>query len=272
MTMASLFDGSGGFCLAATMAGIEPVWASEVAPFPIRVTTRRFPNVKHYGDVARINGAEVPPVDIITFGSPCQDMSLAGARAGLEGENSSLFYEAIRIIKEMRKATNGRQPRYIVWENVYGAFSSNGGEDFRSVLTEIVRVKDTEFVAPRCEKWESSGEILADDYSVAWRGLDAQFWGVPQRRKRIFLVADFDGCGASKILFESEGLSGYSAESTRTWKRSAADAEGRVGTAIGIENHAQAGRVTITGEIAQQLNAQMGTGGGNVPLVVERGK
>lgn len=157
MTMASLFDGSGGFPLAATMCGIEPIWASEVAPFPIRVTTKRFPGMKHYGDVSKINGAEVPPVDIITFGSPCQDLSLAGKRAGIEGERSGLFYQAVRIIKEMREKTNGRQPRYIIWENVYGAFSSNNGEDFRCVLGEIGRIKRSNFDVPLTARFSASG-------------------------------------------------------------------------------------------------------------------
>ena len=219
LTLASLFDGSGGFPLAGILSNIRPIWASEVALFPIRVTTKRLPYMKHYGNVSKINGAEVEPVDIITFGSPCQDLSLAGKRSGLEGERSGLFFEAVRIIKEMRDATNGRKPRYIVWENVYGAFSSNNGKDFQQVITEIAQIKHPDFITPGCEEWESSGEILADDFSIAWRGLDAQFWGVPQRRKRIFLVADFNGQGASKILFESEGLSRYSAESFRAWQR-----------------------------------------------------
>lgn len=159
----------------------------------------------------------------------CQDLSLAGRRAGIEGEKSGLFYEAVRVINEMRLAYG--KPRYIVWENVYGAFSSNGGEDFRLVLDEIARIKRPSFVTPRCEKWENSGEILADDFSIAWRGLDAQYWGVPQRRKRVFLVADFDGRGASKILFESEGVSGYSASRFRAWQRDTQSAEGRTGEA-----------------------------------------
>lgn len=132
LTLGSLFDGSGGFPLGGLMNGITPLWASEVEPFPIRVTTRRFPNMMHLGDVSVLDGAELPPVDIITFGSPCQDMSIAGKRSGLDGSRSSLFYEAIRIVKEMRCATNGKYPRYIVWENVPGAFSSNKGEDFKA--------------------------------------------------------------------------------------------------------------------------------------------
>ena len=142
LTLGSLFDGSGGFPLGGILAGIEPKWASEVEPFPIRVTTKRLPMVKHYGDISKMDGGKVEPVDIITFGSPCTDMSIAGKRAGLDGKQSCLFYEAVRVIKEMREATNGRYPRFIVWENVTGAFSSSGGRDFQSVLTEIVRIKE----------------------------------------------------------------------------------------------------------------------------------
>ena len=220
LTLGSLFDGSGGFPLGGLLAGIEPKWASEIEPFPIRVTTKRLPLMKHYGDISALDGAKLLPVDIITFGSPCQDMSIAGKRAGLDGSRSNLFYEAIRIIKEMRCATNGKKPRYIVWENVPGCFTSNGGEDFRAVLESICSVKN-KIDIPRPDKWHSSGEIVADDLSVAWRVLDAQYWGVPQRRKRVFLVADFNGGRAGKILFESEGVSGYSAESFKAGKKAA---------------------------------------------------
>ena len=185
LTLGSLFDGSGGFPLGGLPCGITPVWASEIEPFPIRVTTKRLPRMKHLGDISTVNGAEIEPVDIITFGSPCTDMSVAGKRAGLDGSQSCLFYQAIRIVKEMRCATNGRYPRYIVWENVPGAFSSNKGEDFKAVLEAVCSVKDGEADIPRYAKWPNAGEILADDYSVAWRVLDAQYWGVPQRRKRM---------------------------------------------------------------------------------------
>jgi len=227
LTLGSLFDGSGGFPLGGLLAGITPVWSSEIEPFPVRVTTKRFPHMKHYGDISVLDGAELPPVDIITFGSPCQDMSVAGKRSGLAGSRSSLFYEAIRIIKEMRGATDGKYPRYIVWENVPGAFSSNKGQDFRAVLEEVCKVKDAEVSVPFPGKWENAGRIMGNGYSVAWRQFDAQFWGVPQRRKRIYLVADFAGGSAGKILFESEGLSGYSAEGFRSWQTAAgASAEG----------------------------------------------
>ena len=174
LTLGSLFDGSGGFPLAGLLSGITPVWASEIEPFPIRVTTKRLPFMKHYGDISAMNGAEIEPVDIITFGSPCQDMSVAGRRAGLDGSRSNLFYEAVRIIKEMRCATNGEYPRYIVWENVPGAFSSNKGDDFRCVLESVCQIKDETAVIPQPDKWQPAGEIVGDDYSIAWRVMDAQ--------------------------------------------------------------------------------------------------
>ena len=158
LTLASLFDGSGGFPLGGMLAGIKPIWSSEIEPFAIRVTTKRLSKVKHYGDITKIKGNEVEPVDIITFGSPCQDMSIAGKRAGLDGSRSNLFYEAIRVVKEMRCATNGEKPRYIVWENVTGAFSSNKGDDFKSVLEEICKVKHQELSIPKPAKWH--GEYL----------------------------------------------------------------------------------------------------------------
>lgn len=225
LTLGSLFDGSGGFPLGGLLSGITPVWASEIEPFPIRVTTKRLPFMKHYGDVSKMDGADVEPVDIITFGSPCQDMSIAGRREGLDGSRSSLFYEAVRIVKEMRCATDGKHPRYIVWENVPGAFSSNKGADFQSVLEEICSVKGYEIHTARPERWPAAGEIVADDFSLAWRVFDAQYWGVPQRRKRIYLVADFAGGGAGKILFESEGVSGYTPQGFRSWQGAARASE-----------------------------------------------
>lgn len=257
LTLGSLFDGSGGFPLGGLLAGIKPLWASEIEPFAVRVTTKRLPQIKHYGDVSSLNGAELPPVDIITFGSPCQDMSIAGKRSGLDGSRSSLFYEAVRIIKEMRCATNGKYPRFAVWENVPGAFSSNKGEDFRCVLESLCRVKDESVSVPRCEKWTAAGNIVADNFSLAWRVLDAQYWGVPQRRKRIYLVTDFDGECAGKVLFESEGLSGYSAESFRAWQRAAAAAESGSGTAGAVCLNDQGGnRMDVTEEVTCTLRAE----------------
>lgn len=220
LTLGSLFDGSGGFPLGGILNGIESKWASEVEPFPIMITKKRIPNMKHLGDISKINGAEIEPVDIITFGSPCQDLSVAGKRNGLDGSRSSLFYEAIRVIKEMRCKTNGEYPRFIVWENVPGAFSSNKGADFKAVLQTIVSVKNEEFIIPEPPKgkWAGAGNIVADDFSIAWRVLDAQYFGVPQRRKRIYLVADFNSQCAGKILFEPESLSGDTKKSGSSWE------------------------------------------------------
>ena len=257
MTLGSLFDGSGGFPLGGLISGITPVWSSEIEPFPVMVTTKRLPFMKHYGDVSTLKGGELAPVDIITFGSPCQDMSVAGKREGLDGSRSSLFYEAVRIVKEMRCATDGKYPRYIVWENVPGAFSSNKGADFQSVLEEICSVKGYEIDPARPAKWPNAGEIVADDFSLAWRVFDAQYWGVPQRRKRIYLVADFAGGSAGKILFESEGVSGYSPQGFRSWEGAAGAAEESVGETGAICLNDQGGdRMDVSKDVAGTLRAQ----------------
>lgn len=257
----SLFSGSGGFELASTLCGMEPIWASEIEPFPIRVTTKRFPNLKHYGDISSIIGSDLEPVDLITGGSPCQDMSVAGKRKGMSKEcqkcgyksvanedadicpecgsemqytRSGLFMEQIRVIKEMREADerNGRsdqsiRPRFMLWENVVGAFSSNKGEDFRAVLEETAKVKDKTATIPRPPKgkWNTEGCIVGDGWSIAWRVLDAQFWGVPQRRRRIALVADFAGQCAGEILFKRKGLSRNFTESRKEWQATSGDTE-----------------------------------------------
>ena len=257
LTLGSLFDGSGGFPLGGLISGITPVWASEIEPFPIRVTTKRLPFIKHYGDVSKMNGADIEPVDIITFGSPCQDMSIAGRREGLDGSRSSLFYEAVRIVKEMRCKTNGRYPRYIIWENVPGAFSSNKGADFQSVLEEVCSVKGYEIHTPRPEGWPTAGEIVADDFSLAWRVFDAQYWGVPQRRKRIYLVADLAGGSAGKILFESEGVSGYTPQGFRSWQGAAGASEKGSGAAGCVCLNDQGGnRMDVTDGVTCTLRAE----------------
>ena len=257
LTLGSLFDGSGGFPLGGLLCGITPVWASEIEPFPIRVTTKRLPFMEHYGDVSRMDGGKIEPVDVITFGSPCQDMSIAGKRAGLDGSRSNLFYEAMRIVKEMRCATDGKHPRYIVWENVPGAFSSNKGADFQSVLEKICSVKGYEIHTPRPERWANAGEIVADDFSLAWRVFDAQYWGVPQRRKRIYLVADFAGGSAGKILFESEGVSGYTPQGFRPWQGTAGTFEEGAGASGCVCLNDQGGsRMNVTEDVAATLRAE----------------
>lgn len=237
MTMGSLFDGIGGFPLAAVRNGVTPVWASEIEAFPIEVTKIRFPEMLHVGDITKLDGAKLPPVDVICGGSPCQDLSVAGQRRGLAGERSGLFMEQTRIAKEMRKADEQRnvpahlvRPRYLVWENVPGAFSSADGEDFRAVIEEIVRIKYSACDVPRPEsgRWESAGAaLLGDEFSLAWRVMDAQFWGVAQRRRRIFLVADFGGTTAPEILFKQDGLFGNIAQSGGQRQGTAAPAQGR---------------------------------------------
>lgn len=233
LTLGSLFDGIGGFPLAAVNNGIVPLWASEIEPFPIAVTSTHFPQMLHLGDITKLNGAELPPVDIIAGGSPCQDLSVAGARAGLAGARSGLFMEQIRITKEMRNADilRGRsgvsvRPRILCWENVPGAFSSGEppGEDFRIVLEEIIKICVPDIYVPRphAGKFQSAGWIrVGDTLSVGWRVLDAQHWGLSQHRARIFLVADFGGLTAPKILFKPESLPWYTAPSEGSWKTAA---------------------------------------------------
>ena len=185
MKLASLFDGSGGFPLAATLCGIEPAWASEVEPYPIAVTRSRFPNMLHLGSVTDIDGGRVEPVDVITFGSPCQDLSVAGKRAGLKHEDngddettrSGLFMEAVRIIKQMREATNGKYPTFAVWENVPGAFSSNKGEDFKTVCEELIKIVEPGATMPTVPQngWPYADYYRGDGWSLAYRVFDAQF-------------------------------------------------------------------------------------------------
>lgn len=282
ITMGSLFSGSGGFELAGSIFGIRPIWASEIEPFPILVTTKNFPEMKHLGDINKLNGADLEPVTIIAGGSPCQDMSIAGKREGLDGSRSNLFREQIRIIKEMRESDRaaGRtgtqiRPRYMVWENVPGAFSSNKGKDFQAVLQEIVSITDEESNVPLPPKgkWQTAGCIMGDHFTIAWRVLDAQYWGVPQRRKRIYLVADFGGNTAPKILFEREGLSGNFTESREAWQRTAGDIKTgthKTGTDdVECYDISDRRRVADKSEVSPTLTTKMGTGGNNVPIVLE---
>ena len=267
MTLGSLFDGSGGFPLAGAINGITPLWASEIEPYPIRVTKARFHNMKHLGSVLDVKGGEIEPVDIITFGSPCQDLSVAGKQKGIhEGERSSLFFEAVRIAKEMRahdRAT-GRtgvdvRPRFLVWEHVPGAFSSSQGEDFRAVLEALGGIAQDGVSIPRPPKgkWEHAGCVVGDGWSIAWRLYDAQYWGVPQRRKRIYLVADLASERAGEILFEREGMCGYPAEGGEAREGIAGDAQGGAGgsdCAVGLDLY----NFAASGDKAVTLNANSG--------------
>lgn len=279
MKLGSLFDGSGTCPLAASAVGIIPAWASEIEPFPKAVTQSRFPKMVHLGDITKMNGAEIEPVDVITFGSPCQNLSIAGNGKGLAGQESSLFFEAIRVIQEMRCATNGRFPQIVIWENVYGAFSSTQGEDFRTVIETLWKICEGDDSVPRYaedkqgrQKWPHTGFVLGDHSSIAWRGLDAQGWGVPQRRKRVFVVLDLGGQCAGRILFEREGLRRDFKKVRRTGQTVRPTSETspvehyRV---YAVENHAQDSRVSLRPDnTVQTLAGRMGTGGGNVPLVL----
>ena len=224
MTLGSLFDGIGGWLLAAHHAGVTPIWASEIETFPCSVTARHFPDVQQLGDITQIDPDEIKPVDIICAGSPCQDLSVAGKRKGLNGERSGLFHTAINIVRRMRERTDGKYPRFFVWENVPGAFSSNKGMDFRAVLEEIGAC---EIPIPPNGKWANAGLAELPKCDIAWRVLDSQYWGVPQRRRRIFLVADFaaDDRRAGEILFERESVCGDSATSARARERAARGVE-----------------------------------------------
>lgn len=282
-TIGSLFSGSGGFELAASICEIKPIWASEIEPLPILVTKKNFPEMKHLGDIGYIKGDKIDPVTIISGGSPCQDMSIAGQRAGLDGDRSGLFRQQIRIVKEMRNSDikRGRtgkdiRPRFMVWENVPGAFSSNKGADFQAVLQEIARITDETATVPLPEKgkWAEAGCIMGDTFSIAWRTLDAEYWGVPQRRKRIFLVADFGGNTAPKVLFKRQGLRRDFKESRETWQGTAGNSERSAHPAsrnpVVLENHPNDSRVTIVEDnIVPTLTGRMGTGGGNVPMIME---
>ena len=272
--------------------------------------------MKHLGDITKISGRDAPTVNVIIGGSPCQDLSVAGKRAGLSGERSGLFMEQIRIIKEMREkdAESGRtgadiRPRFMVWENVPGAFSVNGGRDFAAVLEETAKVADKEIPDIPVPKngWSNSGCIMGRGFSIAWRVLDAQFFGVPQRRRRIALVADFGGECAPEILFERESVSRHSEPRKAERERTAGDAADSTGTtsdtvwclqgngidraetagcngkewtdesyytlntidrpAVCFESHDQDARYRPLGEVAETVSAKYGTGGGNQPIV-----
>lgn len=301
LTLGSLFDGLGGWQLAAVNAGIKPIWSSEIEKFPMDITKKWFPNTIQLGDITKLDGAEIPPVDIICAGSPCQDLSIAGKRAGLEGERSGLFRKAVDIVQGMQKATNGEYPRYFVWENVPGAFSSNKGQDFRAVLEEIGQ---TNIPMPPNDRWATSGLVECENAEIAWRVLDAQCWGVPQRRKRVFLVADFAKTRrcAGKILFVEQSLSGHIKKGERKREspsREVTDSSGNAEQGMTLSETPYEPRADINGksvyenqqahkysiemysmancdhtltlygtDISPTLTSRMGTGGNQVPVFV----
>lgn len=285
LKLGSLFDGSGGFPLAGSLCGIEPVWAAEVEPYPIAVTRTRFPKMKHLGDISKVNGAEIEPVDIITFGSPCQDLSVAGKRAGLKHEEcgdeettrSGLFMEAVRIIKEMRGATHGKYPSIALWENVPGAFSSNKGEDFRTVLEELIKIAEPNAVMPEVPQkgWPYADSYIGDGWSIAYRLFDAQYWGVAQRRRRIHLIADFRNKRAGKILFEREGLRGDFKKSCSERQSTSRDVEESIG-ADDSKVYAVEPTLTCThgGEpaVAYTLKIRSGCEGGGKGALIQEDK
>ncbi len=229
LTLGSLFDGIGGFPYAASFYGIRPLWASEIVPECVSVTKKHFPDMEHFGDITKLHGGKLPPVDIITFGSPCQDLSVAsGKRLGLAGERSGLFLEAIRIIREMQEATNGEYPKFALWENVPGALSSSSRRDFKAVLEAFT---ETEVPMPGSGRWANAGMVRGRGVDLAWCVYDAQYFGTAQRRRRIFLVADFRGTRAGEILFVPKSLSGYFAAGGTPRQGPAAYAQSGAGTA-----------------------------------------
>lgn len=254
LTLGSLFDGIGTWQLSAKHNGIKPLWSCEIDPYPSAVSHYHFPETKQYGDIKEIHGNSIESVDILCAGTPCQNISQAGNHKGLAGEQSSLFYEAIRILQEMRRATNGKYPRFFVWENVVGAFSCNHGNDFRTVLEEIGQSH-----LPMPRKWGGCGVARLPLCDIAWRVLDAQYWGVPQRRRRVFLVADFATTErrAAEILLVEKRLSGDSQESSS--KEQGASNGTRTGTqgAVNVKTYSvQAFGHVIENDKASALKAR----------------
>ena len=265
LTLGSLFDGIGGFPYAASFYGIRTLWASEIIPECVSVTRKHFPDMEHVGDITKLHGGKLPPVDIITFGSPCQDLSVAsGRRLGLAGERSGLFLEAIRIIREMQEATNGEYPKFAIWENVPGALSSSSRRDFKAVLEAFT---EAEVPMPGSGQWANAGMVRGGGVDLAWCVYDAQHFGTAQRRRRVFLVADFRGERAGEILFVPKSLSGYFAAGGTPRQGPAAYAENGIGAAgAGIDGY----NAQLTGGVAATLgtNCGMSTGRNGVTEIL----
>lgn len=269
ITLASLYDGIGGWLLAAERNGIKPIWSSEIDPAPAYISHKHFPDVKQLGDITKITKA--PFVDIICAGSPCQDLSVAGNREGLKGERSGLFLYATKLIWEMRRKSGGKYPRYFIWENVPGALSSNDGKDFQVVLEEILQ---THIPIPDSGKWGGAGMVRTEKQAASWRILDAQFWGVPQRRKRIFLIANLAGNDGTEILFEPESLPGNPEKSQQKEEEDPGSGDessydpGRKDYLMDIANRGDG--IRMQNGTSPTLTAYMGTGGLNVPILYQK--
>jgi DNA (cytosine-5)-methyltransferase 1 len=263
-TLGSLFDGIGGFPYAASFYGVKTLWASEIIPECIDVTKRHFPDMVHVGDITKLHGNQLAPVDIITFGSPCQGLSQAGLRRGLADERSGLFMEAIRIIQEMKEATNGEYPKFAVWENVVGALSSSGRRDFKAVLEAFT---EAEVPMPCSGAWANAGMVRSGGVDLAWCVYDAQYFGTAQRRRRLFLIADFRGKCAGQVLFVPKSLQGYfEAGGTPKQGLAAYAQSGAHTTGIGIDGY----NAQITGDVSATLgvNCGMSTGRNGVVEVL----
>ena len=265
LTLGSLFDGIGGFPYAASFYGIRPLWASEIVPECVAVTRRHFPDMAHLGDITQLHGGMIPPVDILTFGSPCQGLSLAGRRLGLADERSGLFMEAIRIIREMQEATHGKYPQFAIFENVPGALSSNGRRDYQAVLEAFTGAK---VPMPRSGRWANAGMARGRGVDLAWIIYDAQHFGTAQRRRRLFLVADFRGKRAGEILFVPKSLRGYFEAGGTPRQGLAAFAESRpdtAGRAVDVLNDQGGASLTVERSgLSPTLRSQTH---GNLPIV-----
>ncbi len=276
MTLGSLFDGIGGWQLAAIRAGILPIWSSEIEAFPLAVTKAHFPDTIQLGDITKIDSDTLSPVDIICAGSPCQDLSIAGTRSGFYGKQSGLFRTAVHLFHQLRRRTG--KPRFFIWENVPGAFSSNKGRDFRVVLEEIGK---THVPMPDHGKWANAGVAELPHCEIAWRVLDAQYFGVAQRRHRIFLVADFARHRrlAFQILFEPQGVREPVETRRKPWKNTAERTRTKFTETDATSNinaydpsHRNDVIRVLHGDKVNTLTARMGTGGHNVPLVQKMDK
>lgn len=264
LTLGSLFDGIGGFPYAASFYGIRPLWASEIIPDCISVTRTHLPEMLHLGDVTKINGSLIPPVDIITFGSPCQGLSIAGQRLGLADERSGLFSEAIRIIREMQEATNEKYPRFAVWENVPGALSSAGGLDFKAVLEAFTKSK---IPTPSSGRWARAGMVRSRGVDLSWCVYDAQYFGTAQRRKRVFLVADFGGRCSGQVLFVPKSLRRYFAEGGTPRQGAPGTSENHIGKTVEILNDQGGSSISVeTSDISPTLRCETH---GHLPIVTE---